>query len=188
MSLLEVEQLAAGWRHPVIRPISFCLEQGEILALTGPNGAGKSTLLAALAGLGRIFSGRCARRPGARLGFLPQTQPSVAGLPLSGAELLALTHAAPAGLPPWLAGCLNQRLDRLSGGQRQYLMLWSVLQAPAELLLLDEPANHLDPAGLEHLRPALRQRARAGAGILLVSHDQSLIADCCDRCLGVAAC
>jgi ATPase subunit of ABC transporter with duplicated ATPase domains len=183
--VLEVEALVAGWAQPAIQPISFCLERGEILALTGPNGAGKSTLLAALAGSGRIFSGQCRREPGARLGFQTQGMPPIAGLPLSGAELLALTGATPDGLPPWLSGCLNQRLDRLSGGQRQYLALWSVLRAPAELLFLDEPANHLDRAGIEHLEPALRQRAKEGAGILLVSHDPQLLRRCCDRTIAV---
>jgi ABC-type multidrug transport system ATPase subunit len=188
VSVLEVEALVAGWRQPAIRPISFCLEPGEILALTGPNGAGKSTLLMALAGIGQIFSGRCVKNPKARLGFLTQARPPIAGLPLSGKELLALTQASPAGLPPWLSNCLDQRLDRLSGGQRQYLALWSVLQTPAELLFLDEPANHLDQAGIAHLRPALRQRAKAGAGILLVSHAPDFLRDCCDRAIAVEPC
>ena len=115
-----------------------------------------------------------------RQGFQPQVQPPLAGLPLSGADLLGLTGAGAGGLPPWLAGCLSRRLDQLSGGQRQYLALWAVLQSPVQVLLLDEPGNHLDRPGIVHLQTALRQRAGAGAAILLVSHDEELLA-CCDR-------
>ncbi|MDR3322714.1 MAG: ATP-binding cassette domain-containing protein [Zoogloeaceae bacterium] len=176
--LLVAEQLVVGWDAPVTRPVSFHLERGEILALTGPNGAGKSTLLAALAGQGRIFSGTLFRAAGARLALQTQGLPPVAGLPLSGAELLALTGASAQGLPPWLAACLPLRLDRLSGGQRQYLSLWSVLASPAELVFLDEPGNNLDRAGRAHLQGALRARANAGAAILLVSHDPELLPHC----------
>ncbi|MCL1860108.1 MAG: ATP-binding cassette domain-containing protein, partial [Proteobacteria bacterium] len=149
MKLLEAQQLATGWRRPAHHPLSFIVKRGEILALTGPNGAGKSTLLTALVGSGaQIFSGHVRRDPAIRVGFLSQHPPLIEGLPLTGAELLALTGASPDGLPPWLATSLNRRLDKLSGGQKQFLALWSILQASADLLLLDEPGNHLDKAGL----------------------------------------
>lgn len=189
MKLLQTVGLAAGWRRPVHRPLSFSLARGEILALAGPNGAGKSTVLAALAGGGaRIFAGEIRLAPGARTGFQTQHAPPVAGVPLSGAELLALTGARPDGLPDWSMACLHRRLDKLSGGQRQYLALWSILQAPADLLLLDEPGNHLDRAGVASLPSALRARAGQGAGIVLVSHDTALAQACCDRMLQVEPC
>jgi ATPase subunit of ABC transporter with duplicated ATPase domains len=158
------------------------VERSRILALSGSNGAGKSTLLAALAGGGaRIFSGHLWLEPAIRVSFLSQHLPPAEGVPLSGAELLALTGASPDGLPPWLTSSLNRRLDKLSGGQRQFLVLWSVLQASADLLLLDEPGNHLDKAGLAILPAALRARARQNVGIILVSHDAKLTQDCCDQ-------
>jgi len=182
VKLLEVREVVAGWQQPVTAPLSFELAPGEILGLIGPNGAGKSTLLAALAGMSRIFSGVVRRPAGVRLGYQSQAQPPLAGLPLSGEELLGLTGALADGLPSWLAGCLSRRLDRLSGGQRQYLALWAVLQSPVQVLLLDEPGNHLDRPGIVHLQDTLRQRAAAGAAILLVSHDEELLA-CCNRSL-----
>ncbi len=181
MKLLHVEQVVAGWQQPVTPPVSLVLNRGEIIGLSGPNGGGKSTLLAALAGQGRVFSGLVSVSQGVRICFQTQTLPPLDGLPLSGRELLALTGASPEGLPSWLTGCLTQRLDRLSGGQRQYLSLWAVLQAPGEILLLDEPSNHLDAAGAKHLKVALKRRAAQGAGVLLVSHDQDLMHACCDR-------
>jgi ABC-type Mn2+/Zn2+ transport system ATPase subunit len=189
MKLLETRQLITGWQHPVHRPVSFTVERGKILALCGPNGAGKSTLLAALAGgSAQIFSGHLQREPGIRTGFLSQRLPPTEGLPLSGKELLALTGANPDGLPPWLAPGLDQRLDKLSGGQRQFLMLWSVLQANADLLLLDEPGNHLDKAGLAILPSTLRARAEQNAGIILVTHNATLTEACCDQLVNLEPC
>lgn len=152
-----------------------------MLGLTGPNGVGKSTLLAAMTGRARVFSGTIEQRPGLRLALQTQDVPPVDGLPLSGHELLALTGASVDGLPPWLLGRLDDRLDRLSGGQRHYLALWAILGAPADLLLLDEPTNNLDAAGVAHLTGYLRQRAAAGAGVIVVSHDAAFVADVCDR-------
>lgn len=179
--LLQAEQLVAGWQQPATDPVDLTLGAGEVVGLTGPNGVGKSTLLAAIAGRARVFSGRLTQRPGLRLALQTQDVPPVDGLPLSGRDLLALTGASPHGLPPWLAERTGMRLDRLSGGQRHYLTLWAVLQAPADLVLLDEPTNNLDAAGVAHLTAHLRERAEAGAGMLVVSHDAAFVEAVCDR-------
>lgn len=181
--LLHIEQLVAGWQQPATQPFDLSLSAGEIVGLTGPNGVGKSTLLAALAGRASVFSGRVEQRPGLRLALQTQDIPPLDGLPLSGRELLALTGATADGLPPWLAEHLDLRLDRLSGGQRHYLALWAILQAPADLVLLDEPTNNLDAAGVAHLTAHLRDRAKAGAGMIVVSHDAAFVEGVCDRVL-----
>lgn len=180
-SLLQTHRLVAGWDRPATRPVDLGLAAGQIIGLTGPNGVGKSTLLAAVAGRARVFSGTLALQPGLRLAWQTQDIPPLLGLPLSGRELLALSGASPAGLPSWLAGRLDERLDRLSGGQRHYLALWAVFQAPADLVLLDEPTNNLDAAGVAHLATCLRQRAASGAGIVVVSHDAEFVEAACDR-------
>lgn len=186
--LIEACALRAGYAGPVFGPLSFLLRAGEILGIHGPNGCGKSTLLAALAGGARIFTGEIRRAPGVRSSLQTQRQPPVAGVPLNGNELLALTGASTEGLPAWLADCLGQRLDRLSGGQRQFLHLWACVQAPAELVLLDEPTNNLDPAGVRYLTGALRRRADAGIGIVIVSHDADFLNEVCDRQLAMVPC
>lgn len=180
-SLLVLDKVVAGWQGPATRPIDLRLGAGEVVGLSGPNGVGKSTLLAALAGRARVFAGEIIRQPGLRLALQTQDIPPLQGLPLSGRELLALTGAGCEGLPPWLLGRLDSRLDRLSGGQRHYLALWAVLQAPADLVLLDEPTNNLDAAGVAYLTEHLRDRAATGAGILVVSHDAAFVAAVCDR-------
>lgn len=186
--LLSVENLTAGWSlaaGPVIGPVSFAVRGGEIVGLAGPNGAGKSTLLAAISGAAQIFAGAVTHAPGARLALQMQQLPEIDGVPLAGEELLQLTGAPATGLPPWLQRRLSERLDQLSGGQRQFLHLWACLDAPGEVVLLDEPTNSLDPAGVEFLVIALRQRAAAGAGIVLVSHDADFLASVCNRIVKV---
>ena len=179
--LIRAKALVAGWERPATAPLEFALESGRILGLTGANGVGKTTVLSALAGRARVFSGVLETRPGLRLALQTQDVPPVEGVPLSGRELLALTGAAGDGLPPWLAGRIDNRLDRLSGGQRHYLTLWAVLQAPADLVLLDEPTNNLDAAGVGHLAIALRRRAESGCGLVLVSHDHDFVDQVCDQ-------
>jgi zinc transport system ATP-binding protein len=179
--LISVSNLSAGYARPVFGPVSFVLARGEILGLVGPNGCGKSTLLSALLGGARVFFGEVRRAPGLTVTLQAQAQPEVGGVPLTGDELLALTGASAAGLPGWLASRLGDRLDRLSGGQRQFLHLWACLQAPGDAVLLDEPTNNLDPDGVSYLIGALRARAAAGAGLILVSHDADFVASVCDR-------
>lgn len=179
--LIRAQALVAGWERPATAPLEFALESGRILGLTGANGVGKTTLLSALAGRARVFSGVLETRPALRLALQTQDVPPVEGVPLSGRELLALTGAAGDGLPPWLVGRLDDRLDRLSGGQRHYLTLWAVLQAPADLVLLDEPTNNLDAAGVAHLASALRRLAESGTGVVVVSHDHEFVEAVCDQ-------
>jgi ATPase subunit of ABC transporter with duplicated ATPase domains len=101
-------------------------------------------------------------------------------VPLSGRELLALTGAGEAGLPTWLQAHLGKRLDRLSGGQLQLLQVWCSLFAPADLILLDEPTNNIDPRGIQHLEQQLTKR-RETAGVLVISHEEAFLARVCDR-------
>jgi ATPase subunit of ABC transporter with duplicated ATPase domains len=185
--LVNAVAAAAGWERQATRPVDLAVAAGEIVGLTGPNGVGKSTLLAAIAGRARLFAGRLEKRPGLAMALQTQEVPPVDGLPLSGSNLLALTGAAEEGLPGWLAGRLDVRLDRLSGGQRHYLALWAVLEAPADLVLLDEPTNNLDAAGTAHLATRLRERAARGAGIVVVSHDAAFVATACDRVVTLEA-
>lgn len=180
-SLLEVDALTAGYARAVVGPVSLRLVGGEVLGIVGPNGCGKSTLLAALTGSARIFSGRIVKRPGLRLSLQQQQAPAIEGIPFNGAELLALTGASAGGLPPWLESRLGERLDRLSGGQLQFLYLWACLQAPADVVLLDEPTNNVDPDGVSFLQVALRVRVGEGASLIVVSHDARFIDAVCDR-------
>ena len=184
-ALFEARRLIAGWSQPAMAPFDGSLMPKQILGVTGPNGVGKTTLLSALSGRAPVFSGELRLRPGLRLAVQTQEVPPVAGVPLNGRELLALTGASSAGLPPWLLERLDIRLDRLSGGQRHYLALWAVLGTPADLILLDEPTNNLDAAGVAHLGQALRMLADQGAGIVVVSHDHDFVDSVSDHVIAL---
>ncbi|MBS0371315.1 MAG: ATP-binding cassette domain-containing protein [Proteobacteria bacterium] len=184
--LLRVSGLVAGYAAPVAGPLSFALHRGEILGLAGPNGAGKSTLLKALWGGVKVFEGQIEKVPDLQISHQAQGFDDLRGVPLTGRELLGLTGASADGLPSWLAERLDRRLDRLSGGQLQFLRLWACLTAPADLILLDEPTNNLDRAGVAYLIDWLGH-AHSGQGIVIVSHDHGLIDEVCTRVVEVGA-
>ncbi|HTP02474.1 MAG TPA: ATP-binding cassette domain-containing protein [Anaerolineales bacterium] len=180
--VLEVEGLSAGYARPVVGPVSFFVRLGEIIGIRGPNGAGKSTLLNAIAGGARIFSGRVNKRPGLRVSHQQQSALPLDDVPLSGHELLGLTGATDQSLPPWIKPFVKRRLDRLSGGQLQFLQVWACLTAPVDLILLDEPTNNVDPPGVEYMGEEL-MRMRGSHAAIVISHDQRFLDRVCTRSL-----
>jgi ABC-type Mn2+/Zn2+ transport system ATPase subunit len=186
--LLEVEALVAGYREPVVGPLSFRLHRGEILGLAGPNGSGKSTVLRAIIGRARIFSGAVRRGDGRfRTAVQAQRPVRLAEMPITGREYLGLTRAVGGPPPPQLAGLLDLRLDELSGGQFQLLHVWACLGSTADLVLLDEPDNNMDPRARATLIDVLHGSRSAGRGVLVVSHEHDLVESVCTRIVEVAA-
>lgn len=183
---ITFDALVAGYDLPVVGPVNFAVGAGEVVALWGENGSGKTTLLNTAAGAVRVFGGRLLKRPGLRVAHQQQQALPVAGIPLSGRELLALTGARPEGLPAPLAPLLDRRLSDLSGGQLQVLQVYACLRAPVDLVLLDEPTNNVDPAGVGLLVDALRHD-RGGRAVLFVSHDRRFVEAVADRIVEVAA-
>lgn len=186
-ALIEVENLTVGYEQPVVGPLSFTLRAGEVIGLRGPNGVGKSTLLRALTHTARVYAGTIRRRPGLRVMHQRQRPVRLAPMPMLGREFLRLTGADKGPLPTFIMPFLPLRLDRLSGGQMQFLQIWAALVGGAELVLLDEPTNNLDPAGAEVLSAALREK-NARRGVLIVSHDAAFLQAVCDRTVAVRAC
>ncbi|MGD9408950.1 MAG: ATP-binding cassette domain-containing protein [Thiohalocapsa sp.] len=187
-AVLELEGLVAGWRRPVVGPVSLALARGEVVGIWGANGSGKSTLLAAIAGQAHRFGGRLRLTPGVGIAVQPQAPVRLDPLPVTGRELLAVAGADPqaAGLPPTLAALLPQRLDRISGGQHQLLCVWAALAGHAGLVLLDEPTNNLDPVHTAVLAEMLAAR-RADRAVLLVSHERAFLEAHCSRILALDA-
>lgn len=184
--LLDVDALVAGYKDPVVGPVSFRLLPGEILGLAGPNGSGKSTVLRAIIGRARIFSGTVRRREAMRTIVQAQQPVRLAEMPLTGREFLRLTGADRQVPPPQLAPLLGERLDRLSGGQFQLLHVWACIGSAAELVLLDEPDNNMDPKARGTLIEVLNQSRTDGRGVLVVSHEHDLIEAVCSRLVEVA--
>ena len=180
--VLEASGVQAGYSGPVMAPVSLRVHAGEVIGIRGPNGCGKSTLLNALGGGATVFSGRVRRRPGLRVAHQHQNPLPLENVPLSGRELLRLTRASPEGLPGWIAPLLGRRLDRLSGGQLQFLQVWACLHAPIDVVLLDEPTNNVDHAGIDSLLEEIR-RLRGKVAMLVISHEARFLDAACDRIL-----
>jgi ABC-2 type transport system ATP-binding protein len=174
-------------RQQVVTDVSFTVKPGTVTGFLGPNGAGKSTTLRILVGLASPSSGRVAvlggpytalPNPGRRVGVLLDASAQHAGR--TGREALALS-ALVMGLPAWQADEMldrvglspaegRRRIGSYSLGMRQRLGIGHALLGDPELLILDEPANGLDPAGIHWMRTMLREFADRGGAVLLSSH------------------
>lgn len=197
MHTIRVDRLTKRYGSALaLDNVTFTAKPGRVTCFLGRNGAGKTTCLRILVGLAAATSGTAtiggvryndivdpARHVGALLdgaGFHPgspaRTQllllARTIGVPASRVDaVLRLTDLAHAG---------SKRTGRLSLGMRQRLTLAAVLLADPSVLILDEPANGLDPQGLRWLRSLLRSLAEQGRTVLISSHqlnEVALIAD-----------
>jgi putative ABC transport system ATP-binding protein len=180
-----------------VRPATFLVPPGGMLAVTGPSGAGKSSLLWALAGAtahsGRVdvagvpVTGRTAAA-GRGIALTPQGNglPSfltaeenvlmpllAAGVPA--AEARTRTRAALARLG--LEESAAHLVDELSGGQQQRVALARTLAAAPAVVLADEPTSDLDATNRQRVVDALRAEADAGAVVVMATHDAEAAAE-----------
>jgi len=182
-ALLEADGLTAGYDAPLLGPLSLRVDPGEVIGVWGPNGCGKSTLLKAVAGKARVFSGELRCRPGLTLGWQLQQPVRLEEMPFSGRDYLRYAKAVQEP-PSRLAQWLDRRVDTLSGGQFQLLAVWAILGGAADLVLLDEPTNNLDPEGELLLADMLRAEQGERA-VLLVSHERRFLYEACSRVLEI---
>ncbi len=202
---ISVQQLAVtfgGRRAPVhaLHPLDLTLETGRIVGVLGPNGSGKTTLLRVLAGLQHPTGGNAtilgeapdSARNRVRVAFQPE-EPLPLGV-LSAPEFLAWVGAelglsnaeSDARAARWLdrlelrhAG--NRASRTFSTGMQKRLQLAAALLGEPEVLLLDEPTSGLDPFGSEVVMTILRERAAAGACVVMASHHLLEVEEICDE-------
>ena len=174
MTLLQLNAVSVGYQKTVLANVSFTVHQGEVLGLSGSNGCGKSTLLKALSGEARVFTGTITKAPDLQISLQKQHPLRLANFPLSSHEYLRLMAADKAELPERLAVLRHKRVDSLSGGQFQLLSIWACLASNSQLVLLDEPTNNLDPAGVNLLLTMLNER-QPQQSIVLISHDKDFV-------------
>lgn len=187
-SMIRVENLTKDYGDlRAVDDVSFTCTSGTVTGFLGPNGAGKSTTLRVLTGLTPPTAGTATiggvryseiPNPGTQVGVLLDASAQHAGR--TGREVLAL-GAATMGLPQsrvdamldlvsLTPGEAKRRVRHYSLGMRQRLGLAHALLGEPQVLILDEPANGLDPAGIHWMRSLLRTFADRGGTVLLSSH------------------
>ena len=181
----------------LIRDVDLAVRAGEIVSIVGPNGGGKTTLLKALLGIEGRNAGRVLRRPGLRLGYVPQRLALDNTMPLTVARLMTLTRRARRGVlgaaleETGVPHLMDAAVHQLSGGEFQRVLIARALLGEPELLVLDEPVQSVDFGGqVELYRLIADVRARRGCGVLLVSHDLHVVMRDTDRviCLSGHVC
>ncbi len=186
--MIEISHLTKRYgATTVLDDVSFRAPAGRVTGFLGPNGAGKSTTMRVLCGLATASAGtatvgghrlRDLPNPGRVVGVLLDASAQHAGR--SGREVLTLS-ARLMGLPAArVRDCLalvgltdaeaDARTRTYSLGMRQRLGLAHALLGQPQVLVLDEPANGLDPAGIRWMRDLLRRFADDGGTVLLSSH------------------
>src|ERR1700742_2360977 len=184
--------------YTALQPLTLSLEPGEILGFLGPNGAGKTTAIHLAMGflrpsagsgslLGKPFGDPGAR---ARLGFVPDVPVFFAENGFCGVQFAARLNGL---ADPELARHIRDLLGAVglpddakdarqySRGMQQRLALAQALINDPELLILDEPAAALDPAGVQQVRELLRHARHAGKSIFFSSHQLTEVEHICDR-------
>jgi ABC-2 type transport system ATP-binding protein len=204
MAVITIDGLTKRFGGVVaVDDLSFEVDQGTVVGFLGPNGAGKTTTLRMLLGLVTPTAGTAridgrpyrmladpVRHVGAVLeasSFHPgrsarnhlRVVATAAGLPLARAdqvlEQVGLTQAA------------HRRVGGFSLGMRQRLGLATALLGDPQVLILDEPANGLDPEGVHWLRGFLRQLADQGRTVLVSSHVLAEVAQTVDQVVIIAS-
>jgi iron complex transport system ATP-binding protein len=209
-TLLECRGIDIGIETRIlVRQLDLQVRPGSLLAILGPNGCGKSLSLHTFAGLrsanagellicGRPIAGWQRRSLARELALLPQNvedpfpanvletvllgrHPHIARWQWESALDVAIASGALAAVG--LAGYEERDVATLSGGERRRAALAAVLAQTPRLFLLDEPTNQLDPNHQLEALQLLRERANAGAAVIVTLHDPNLAARFADHVL-----
>ena len=185
MPLLDVQGVHSGYGGmEVLHGVSVTLEPGELVTVIGPNGAGKSTLLKLLLGELQPTSGTVRLGTGLQIAYfdqqraqLDETKTVQENVAESGGDTIVF-NGRPVHVITYLQNFLftpdraRSPITRLSGGERNRLLLARLFASPANLLVLDEPTNDLDLETLDLLEELLLEFPGT---LLLVSHDREFL-------------
>ena len=186
-------------KNVVIDDLSFDVYSGETFGFLGSNGSGKTTTIRALlgiyqasAGVLQVFGSAFSPEAGGKLGYLPEERGlykkesvidvmsyfgKLKGMQRESATAWSMNYLERVAL----ADKAKVRLDKLSSGQQQKVQLGVTLMNDPELLILDEPTKGFDPVNRRLLMDMIDERKRAGATVLMVTHQMEEVERLCDR-------
>ncbi|NLY09272.1 MAG: ABC-F family ATP-binding cassette domain-containing protein [Tissierellia bacterium] len=173
--IFETKDLVIGYDRPLTRPLNLRMERGQRIAVIGENGLGKTTLIKTLLGLINPISGTIENGQNIELGYFEQ-EDTTDGTKTAIDDLWeTFPSHTQASIRAMLAKCglttanMESQVMVLSGGERAKLRLCKIMNHPTNILILDEPTNHMDPEAKEELKRALREYK---GGIFLISHER----------------
>ena len=178
MILLNATDISKSYTvNPLLSNLSYAINEGDKIGLIGVNGTGKSTLLRITAGAEEPDFGKIVLTGGVRIGYLPQApayDPEVTVLEQAASYLTAETAAEG---DYRCKSMLNQlgitdfekKMGTLSGGERKRVAMAGIFTNPCDILILDEPTNHIDSDTVEWLESYLKKFRGA---IFMVTHDR----------------
>ncbi|MBR3176954.1 metal ABC transporter ATP-binding protein [Candidatus Saccharibacteria bacterium] len=193
MALLELTKLKLGYgENIVIKDATLALEQGDFVCVVGTNGAGKSTLIRGILGLIEPRSGKIKYGEGldkTKIGYLPQDLRTDANFPATVEEIVQTGCLGHMKFRPFychserehvkrslktlgIADLAKKSYMKLSGGQRQKVLLARSLSATEKLLILDEPSNNLDYQSRKSFYATLKKlNSEQNLTIIMITHD-----------------
>ncbi|MCK5568344.1 MAG: ABC-F family ATP-binding cassette domain-containing protein, partial [Spirochaetes bacterium] len=166
--------------RPLIHDFNLHIASGDRIGVIGPNGKGKTTLLRLLAGKLTPLSGGIRQHPKLKTGYFAQSNESILHPEKTVLEEISSTSGECeaqrardiAGAMMFSGDMALKTIRVLSGGEKSRVMLGKLLAAPAHLLLLDEPSNHLDMESVDSLLAALDC---VDGAVVLITHNEMLL-------------
>lgn len=190
MALVSVDNVTLSYgEQPVVKDLSFEINQGDFLVMIGENGAGKTTVVRALLGELKPREGEISKANYLKIGYVPQFRNLPADYPLSIRDFVALNLSK--SHLPWLTTKERHRLDRIiretdltkiqerplglaSGGEKQRAYLAQALVDGPQLLILDESTASLDNEMKYELLNLVAKFQQNGLSVLFITHDWDL--------------